>query len=140
MRKSMLFAFLLSITIYSNAQDIKRTIIRGSSQTDLQLKDKQLIINNQTFDFRVLRYYNETDLNTMDATKRSQILYLYTQSYNIIEKDACASLTDIDYNKIEHLRDNNISKIINYGNDCKIKIELLSKNTVQQQLTFITGN
>jgi len=140
MKKIILLAIFINIAIINNAQDIKRNVVRGSSNLDMQQRNTQVIIDNKTFDFRILRYYNESDLREMSNTKRSQILYTYTESYKIINVDKCASIVDIDLNKLESQREQNISKIIDYGNDCKIKIELLSKNEMQQQLAIISNN
>jgi len=140
MKRIILLAILINIAIINNAQDIKRNVVRGSSALDMQQHNTQVIIDNKTFDFRILRYYNESDLREMSNTKRSQILYTYTESYKIINVDKCASIVDIDLNKLESQREQNVSKIIEYGNDCKIKIELLSKNEMQQQLAIISNN
>ena len=140
MKRIILLAILINIAIINNAQDIKRNVVRGSSALDMQQHNTQVIIDNKTFDFRILRYYNESDLREMSNTKRSQILYTYTESYKIINVEKCASIVDIDLNKLESQREQNVSKIIEYGNDCKIKIELLSKNEMQQQLAIISNN
>lgn len=104
------------------------------------LKGKQVSIENRSFDFRVLKYYTEAELREMTASKRAQIQYLYTESFRVLNPSSCSSLSeiDIDISKLEVYRDISTSKVVEFGTDCKVKIELVSRTALEQKMTQLS--
>lgn len=106
----------------------------------LPLRGQQLTIDNQTFDYRVLKYYSESQLREMSAEKRAQLNYIYTESYKVLDIDKCSnlSLIDIDVAKLEIDRDANATKVVEFGIDCKVKVELVSRNAIEQKMAQLS--
>ncbi len=106
----------------------------------LPLRGQQLVIDNQTFDYRVLKYYPESQLREMTPVKRAQLNYIYTESYKVLNIDKCSNLSiiDIDVSKLEIDRDANASKVVEYGTDCRVKVELVSRTALEQKMAQLS--
>lgn len=103
------------------------------------LKNTIVTIDNKNFDYRILKHYSEQELKNMSAVKRNQVYFIYTQSYHVIDIANCPTLkdSDIDVAKLEVLRKENTSTTVLYGNDCKVSVQLISRNEMQQLLDVL---
>ncbi len=131
--------FLTGIIHASMAQDGVSSSQLRDVQT-LPLRGQQLTIDNQTFDYRVLKYYSESQLREMSTEKRAQLNYIYTESYKVLDIDKCSNLSiaDIDVAKLEIDRDINTTKVVEYGTDCKVKVELVSRKVLEQKMAQLS--
>lgn len=135
------FILLFLLIIYSSksnyAQDVESSPFSNTKEiTTAHLKNTIIIIDNQSFDYRVLKHYSEQELNSISSIKRKQIHFIYTNSYSIKNLDNCTTLklSDIDVSKIETLRLEDTTNIVLYGTDCKVYVELISRKTLNQKL------
>lgn len=130
--------FLISCK-YNFAQDII-TPAAAKESASASYRNTEITIDNQVFDYRVLKHYTEAELTNMPAIKRKQIHFIYTESITILDIANCPSLNikDIDAAKLESFRMQNVSYLIEFGEKCKLHINLMSKNELQQHLSEIT--
>ncbi len=121
-----------------NAQDVKSPAELKEDAAAIY-KNTQVTIDEQVFDYRILKHYTEAELNSMPAVKRKQIHFIYTESFTVLDIANCPSLTikDIDAAKLEAYRMQDVSYLIEYGEKCKLHINLMSKNEMQQRLNTI---
>lgn len=103
-------------------------------------KNTSITIDEQVFDYRILKHYTEAELRSMPVVKRKQIHFIYTESFTVLDIANCPSLTikDLDAAKLESYRMQDVSYLIEYGDKCKLHINLMSKNEMQQRLNAIT--
>lgn len=123
-----------------NAQDEFKTFIQKKDEQTAYLRSTEIIINNQTFDYRILKHYSEAVLRSLPTVKIKQIHFIYTLSYTVLDQQNCPDLSykDIDVAKLERFRQEDASTIIEFGSDCKVKVSLMSKNQLQIFLNQIT--
>lgn len=121
-----------------NAQDVKLPA-QLKEEAAAIYKNVSITIDEQVFDYRILKHYTEAELREMTAVKRKQIHFIYTESFTILDIANCPSLTikDIDAAKLEDFRMQNTSYLIEYGGNCKLHINLMSKIELQEQLKAI---
>jgi hypothetical protein len=98
------------------------------------LKDTIIVINGLSFDYRVLKYYDENALKRLSPVKLKQIYFLYTESYTIPDLGQCPALKlkDIDIVSIEIERKEETETTVEYGKDCKVHITLIPRKLVTQ--------
>lgn len=103
-------------------------------------KNTEITIDEQVFDYRILKHYTEAELRSLPVVKRKQIHFIYTESFTVLDIANCPSLTikDVDAAKLESFRMQDVSYLIEYGENCKLHINLMSKNEMQQRLNAIT--
>ena len=122
-----------------NAQDVKSPAQLKEDAAAIY-KNTEITIDGQVFDYRILKHYSEADLRSLPNVKRKQIHFIYTESFTVLDIANCPSLTikDIDVAKLESYRMQDVSYLIEYGEKCKLHINLMSKNEMQQRLNAIT--
>jgi hypothetical protein len=134
----MLSVLLMAVFACLNgyAQENKPSIAERKEQQTASLKNKQLVIDNETFDYRIFRHYTEQQLQQMPAAKRHQVYYLYTGSYKVLNAGNCSTfkITDIDVAALSTLRKENESVVVQVGKDCKVSVELLPNKIVREKL------
>lgn len=137
--KYFLFLLFSSSFLIINAQDAKSPA-QVKEDAAAIYKNIEITIDEQVFDYRILKHYTEAELNSMPAIKRKQIHFIYTESFTVLDIANCASLTikDVDAAKLESFRMQDVSYLIEYGENCKLHINLMSKNEMQQRLNAIT--
>ena len=138
----MKYLFLLlfsSSFIIMNAQDEKSPAQLKEDAAAIY-KNTEITIDEQVFDYRILKHYTEAELRSLPVVKRKQIHFIYTESFTVLDIANCASLTikDVDAAKLESFRMQDVSYLIEYGENCKLHINLMSKNEMQQRLNAIT--
>lgn len=133
--------FALQAANKTIAQDIVTRVAAQDAQT-ASLKNTVITIDNKNFDYRILKHYTEQQLREMSAVKRNQVYFIYTQSYHVIDMANCPTLrdTDIDVAKLEVFRKENTSNTVLYGNDCKVSVQLISRNEMQQLMEVLNAN
>lgn len=137
--KLLISTFLFLFSILSYAQEHVQNPVQKELATQ-HLKNTVLSIDNQNYDYRILKHYSEQDLREMNPIKRNQIQYIYTQSYRVVNPEACTdfSITNIDIAKLEVFRKKNTSTEVEIGSDCKVKVELYSRDSVDEALTQLS--
>jgi len=138
----MKYLFLLlfsSSFIIMNAQDVKSPAQIKEDAAAIY-KNTEITIDEQVFDYRILKHYSEAELRSLPVVKRKQIHFIYTESFTVLDIANCPSLTikDVDAAKLESFRMQDVSYLIEYGENCKLHINLMSKNKMQQRLNAIT--
>ena len=138
----MKYLFLLlfsSSFIIMNAQDEKSPAQLKEDAAAIY-KNTEITIDEQVFDYRILKHYTEAELRSLPVVKRKQIHFIYTESFTVLDIANCPSLTikDVDAAKLESFRMQDVSYLIEYGENCKLHINLMSKNEMQQRLNAIT--
>lgn len=138
----MKYLFLLlfsSSFIIMNAQDVKSPAQIKEDAAAIY-KNTEITIDEQVFDYRILKHYTEAELRSLPVVKRKQIHFIYTESFTVLDIANCPSLTikDVDAAKLESFRMQDVSYLIEYGENCKLHINLMSKNEMQQRLNAIT--
>ncbi|HRH58133.1 MAG TPA: hypothetical protein PLS10_10785 [Chitinophagales bacterium] len=135
---TLLFIFVtLATTSKILAQDTgERSYIAEKDAATAYLKNSVITIDNQTFDYRILKHYTEADLRSLPASKLKQIHFLYTESFSVKNMDACPSvkITDIDIAKLERFRKENEPAIVEVGTTCKVQVELMSAAMLKQKM------
>lgn len=102
------------------------------------LKEVTLMINDLTFDYRVLKHYSQEELASLDEKKLKGIHFIYTSSYKILDKSTCPefSETDIDIAAMEIFRKDAETVVTSAGDDCKILIELMPRRDLLKHIQF----
>lgn len=135
---TLLFIFVTSgITSKLLAQDSgERSYIAEKEAVTAHLKNSVITIDNQSFDYRILKHYTEADLRSLPSAKLKQIHFLYTESFTVKNMDACPSvkITDIDVAKLERFRKENEPAIVEVGTTCKVQVELISTAMLKQKM------
>ena len=105
------------------------------------LRNTFITIGNKNFDYRILKHYSEQELNNMSEVKRNQVYFIYTQSYHVLDLANCPTLkeSDIDVAKLEVFRKENTKTTVLYGNDCKVSVELISRNEMQELMEVLNN-
>jgi hypothetical protein len=134
----ILFTIICLLSIYSktNAQEEAKSFVNRKDIEAEIYKNTEITIDEQVFDYRVLRHYSEPELRSLTNRKRKQVHFIYTQSFTVLNIENCPSLTikDIDISKLEIHRKENESITINYGNECIISVTLISRKELTQKL------
>lgn len=119
-----------------NAQDLN---FKNRPTISDEVKNKSIIINDMIFDYRILKHYNKESLQQMSLVKLKQIHFLYTESYTVIDSEDCKDFknVDIDIAKIEIYRQENESTIIDFGENCKLHIKLISKTALKEKFNSL---
>jgi hypothetical protein len=131
---------LFQITNKSFGQDFVSKTAEKEAQT-AHLRNTVISIDNKNFDYRILKHYTELELRNMPSVKLNQIHFIYTQSYHVLDLANCPNLreSDIDVAKIEVFRKENSSTTVLYGTDCKVSVQLISRNEMQQLLDVLNN-
>ena len=139
-KKFFTLLFILFISAFSMqmvAQDAggESYITRKDAET-AYLKNTTITIDDKVFDYRILKHYTETELRSLPLVKRNQVHFIYTESFTVSDLSNCASIkiTDIDVAKLERFRKENESAIVEYGDACKIHVELISSALLKQKM------
>ena len=122
----MKYLFLLlfsSSFIIMNAQDEKSPAQLKEDAAAIY-KNTEITIDEQVFDYRILKHYTEAELRSLPVVKRKQIHFIYTESFTVLDIANCPSLTikDVDAAKLESFRMQDVSYLIEYGENCKLHI------------------
>lgn len=141
MIKKLLLLLVISIfvTFENYAQDAV-TPAASKEISTASLRNAEITIDNQVFDYRILKHYSESELRNMPSVKRKKLHFLYTSSYIITNQNSCnnVSMKDIDVSKIEVLRKDNLPNTVIYlVGECKVSVQLISLNELNQQLNNI---
>ena len=129
--------FISAIRMQMLAQDDGGpSYIEKKDAATAYLKNTLITIDNQTFDYRILKHYSEAQLRDLPVLKRKQIHYLYTESYTVTDIQNCPSMniTDIDIAKLDRFRKENESTIIEVGTICKVHVNLISSASLKQKM------
>ena len=81
----MKYLFLLlfsSSFIIMNAQDEKSPAQLKEDAAAIY-KNTEITIDEQVFDYRILKHYTEAELRSLPVVKRKQIHFIYTESFNV---------------------------------------------------------
>ncbi|MFN8284576.1 MAG: hypothetical protein U0U67_15245 [Chitinophagales bacterium] len=134
------FLFFTGSILKMNAQDESKTFIQKKDEETAYLRSTEIIINSQTFDYRILKHYTETQLRSLPSAKLKQVHFIYTQSYSVQDLQSCPDMSykDIDVAKLERFRLDDATITVEYGTDCKVKVTLMSKSQLQLFLNQIT--
>ncbi len=79
-------------------------------------------------------------MQILAPVKRKQIYFIYNQSYTVLDMNICKNMLpiDIDVARLEIFRKENQRVIVEYGNDCKVHVELLSRSELNAKMEEIT--
>lgn len=133
------FVYLLFFTgciLKMNAQEESSSLKNKKELESIIYLNTEITIDGQVYDYRILKHYSEAELRSLPITKLKQIHYLYTKSYRVLNLSNCPAmrLADIDIARVETFRKENTTTIVEYGNDCKVQIELISRTDLQKNL------
>lgn len=144
MNKNLILLFVLVILSFKlHAQDEgghengSRTQAKDSITA--YLRGTTVTIDNQIFDYRVLKYYPENILRGLDPIKRKQIFIIYNQSYSVTDLSSCADLKeyDIDIARLESNRLEDSRITVEYGKNCNVHVQLLSRKELNVLLNAV---
>ena len=124
--------FSLSVLAQEGRPSHAQRIARESAYE----KNQIITVGDQTFDVRVLRHYSPDELKSIPSTKLTQLNFLYTHSYKVLNPQSCPSIraVDVDVAILEVYRKENTSTIVQYGKDCKVAVELISRAELKEKM------
>ncbi len=125
---------LFSLTVL--AQEGRPSHAQRIARESAYEKNQIVTIGDQIFDVRVLRHYSPAELKSLPATKLAQINFIYRDSYKVLNPQSCPSIrmVDVDVSMLEVYRKENESNIVQFGKDCKLAVELISRTALKEKM------
>ena len=127
---------ILLFSLTALAQEGKTSHAQRIARESAYEKNQIITVGDQTFDVRVLRHYSPTELNALPATKLAQLNFLYKDSYKVLNPQSCPAVraVDVDVAILEVYRKEDKSTVVQYGKDCKLAVELISRAALKEKM------